>query len=477
MILALDLGTTVTKASLWGAAGMVGMAEEALVTSYPAPRWAEQDSARWWTSVVSACARLADQLPGGLTGVAAVTCTGARQSFGLFDGDGRPLGPGILWSDRRDVEGGAAAPAAVRSPDPGPVAAKLAWVAAHRRDDWDRSVWVLAPRDVVVWRLTGRVVTDPSLASCTGLYDDGGRVVAGDDGVAERLAPVVPSDEVTGALTAAAAAELGPDAGTPVVIGAGDRACEVLGCGATGARPMVSWGTTANVSFPRPHRPEPGPPGLSVSRATGGGWLVEGGLSAAGSLLAWLASVCGHTPDELAALAGTCPPGARGVTAVPWLGGARAPWWRPGAGAGLVGLDGSHGPAELARAVFEAVARDVDRCLDLAVEGPAGAPRVTGLHLTGSGVAAPVWREVLAGVTGCTVSWRRSGQAASAGAVLLAASAVGLDWSVDGIDPRAGTLDADPDLVAGYAALRPAADTAAAALLGLAGGRGGFASA
>ena len=72
------------------------------------------------------------------------------------------------------------------------MAAKLAWVAAHRRDDWDRSAWVLAPRDLVVWRLTGRVVTDPSLASCTGLYDDGGRVVAGDDGVAERLPPWSP---------------------------------------------------------------------------------------------------------------------------------------------------------------------------------------------------------------------------------------------------------------------------------------------
>ena len=85
-------------------------------------------------------------------------------------------------------------------------------------------------------------------------------------------------------LTAAAAAELGPRAGTPVVIGAGDRACEVLGCGATGARPMVSWGTTANVSFPRPHRPEPGTartvghPG-DRRRVAGGGRPVGGGLA------------------------------------------------------------------------------------------------------------------------------------------------------------------------------------------------------
>ncbi len=52
---------------------------------------------------------------------------------------------------------------------------------------------------------------------------------------------------------------LGLPVGTPVVIGAGDRACEVLGTGATETRPLVSWGTTANVSVPvaAPTRPDP----------------------------------------------------------------------------------------------------------------------------------------------------------------------------------------------------------------------------
>ena len=43
---------------------------------------------------------LGGRVPGGLAGVVAVGCTGARQTFGLFDAGGGRLGPAILWSDR-----------------------------------------------------------------------------------------------------------------------------------------------------------------------------------------------------------------------------------------------------------------------------------------------------------------------------------------------------------------------------------------
>ena len=75
-----------------------------------------------------------------------------------------------------------------------------------------------------------------------------------------------------------------------------------------------------------------------MTRAADGGWLLEGGLSAAGSFLAWLGRLLDRTPDELARLAAESPPGARGVVAVPWLDGARAPWWRDDARAGFMGL-------------------------------------------------------------------------------------------------------------------------------------------
>ena len=132
-------------------------------------------------------------------------------------------------------------------------------------------------------------MTDATFASRSGLYDFDGNVVRELAGPAlGKLPSVVPSDTVVGRLKPVPAAELGLRPGVPIVLGAGDRQCEVLGSGASEHHPMVSWGTTANVSVPVQERPVPSPAGAVVTRAADGGWLLEGGLSAAGSFLAWL---------------------------------------------------------------------------------------------------------------------------------------------------------------------------------------------
>jgi xylulokinase len=461
VILTLDLGTSRTKAALWEPDGLVGVADATVDTRSPVPGAMEQDPSQWWASVVAACTALGAGRPDGLRPVDVVTCTGARQTFGLFDAAGAPTGPGILWSDSRaGMESG-------RETGPGAsVVARLAWVAAHRADQLERSTWILAPRDVAVWRLTGTVATDSTLASLTGCYGPDGTLVEAVPGpVADRLPPVVDSVRVVGTAGGAAAGALGLRPGVPVVMGAGDRQCEVLGTGATPAEPMVSWGTTANVSLPVDAAPAPPPDGVVVTRGAVGGWLLEGGLSGAGSLLAWLGRLCGRPPDDLAALAAASPPGARGVTAVPWLGGARAPWWRPGAGAAFVGLADAHGPADLARAVFESVARDVERCLAaMGRRTPAG-PAVSGLGLAGGGASAPVWVEVLTGTTGLPSRFRRSGQTASAGAALVAARATGDPWDLERLDPVVGGGDPDPAVVRRYADLAPRTEQVARSLI------------
>lgn len=471
MILTLDLGTTVTKAALWEPDGLVGLAQVAVETRHPSPGQVEQDPADWWSSVVGACAALEAAEPGRLRRVRAVGCTGARQTFALFDAAGGPVSSGIVWSDRR------ASDEALRLPvgdgigpplDGASVPAKLAWLAAHRPDQLSRCAWALAPRDLVAWRLTGTVATDLTLASLTNCYRVDGSVDGALAGpFVDRLPPAVGSETVTGTLTDGAAAVLGLSVGVPVVIGAGDRQGEVMGTGASTAVPMVSWGTTANVSLPVAARPSTAPPGLVVTRSAVGEWQLEGGLSAAGSLLAWLGRLSGRAPGELSTLAATCAPGAGGVIAVPWLGGARAPWWRPEAGAALVGLAEVQGPGELARAIFEAVAYDVQRCIETMHQRRPPGPLPVALALAGGGATTPIWWSVLTGITGLPVRHRRSGQAASAGAARLAAGAVGEAWDLDRLDPVAGGIDPDPGEVRRYAAMRDHVDAVAARLVDL----------
>ena len=507
MILTIDLGTSVTKAGLWDAGGLVALGRAPLVTYRPDVGRAEQDPASWWTSVVeaarSAIGAAGAAVAGSPGAVEAVSCCGARQTFVPVAADGTPLGPGLLWSDRRagtqaaalarSLGGADAMRARTGVPlDGGSMAAKLSWLAGHEPERLQAARWLLSPRDLVVARLTGRVTTDATMASRTGLYDlerlgghDGDASGERADNPVEELVgsaagllpPVVASGTVVGALMEEAAGVLGLPAGVPVVTAGGDRACEALGAGASPGHPLVSWGTTASVLMPVDERPPVVGHELVLTRSASGGWLVEGGLSAAGSLLSWLAGLTGRGVADLMRAAAGSPPGARGVVAVPWLDGARAPWWRGGARAGFVGLGSAHDAGDLARAAVESVATDARRCLAAARElsgdrGPESDRPADGLVMAGMGSTDPLWAEVLSGVTGEAVTTRRSAEAASAGAALLAASAIGWPVTLDDLNPFVAGTVPTPEVVERYRRWSTNADRVAETLVDLDFGEG-----
>ena len=276
MILTIDFGTSVTKVGLWGDAGLVALARSELTTTHPEVGWAEQDPLRWWTTLVIACAEARAQAPQAFNEVDVVACSGARQTFVPMTSRGEPVGKGILWSDHRAAAEARALAERMGGDDinrartgipldAGAVAAKLAWLAENEPARLEAADLILSPRDFIVLRMTDQVVTDATFASRSGLYDFDGNAVRELAGPAlGKLPSVVPSDTVVGQLKSVPAAELGLRPGIPVVIGAGDRQCEVLGSGSSEDHPMVSWGTTGNVSVPVQDRPVPSPAGAVV---------------------------------------------------------------------------------------------------------------------------------------------------------------------------------------------------------------------
>lgn len=469
-VLTLDLGTGATKAALWGDDGLITITRSEITTTHPRAGWAEQNPDDWWASVVEACAALRIEAPAAYADVAAVGFSAARSTFAGFDADLRPTGPGILWSDQR----GGAAVLHFGDPDEfrartGMVlnaalsAAKIAWVTDHEPEAFAAARWVLAPRDFVVARLTGEVVTDETLASRTGLYGlDGTLAVA--ESIAAKLPPVVPAASVVStpeSSTSSGCEELGLPPGVKIVLGGGDRACEVLGTGARDDAPMVSWGTTTNVSVPHQGPLEHLPSVATVSSGALGGFLVEAGLSASGSALDWLERLTGRPPEVLLTEAAATPPGSNGVLALPWLYGARAPWWQLDAHGAFAGLTGSSGPGELARAVVESVAYDVARCLELI------APDATEVVLAGGGAKGQLWREILAATTGRSLVRRAVDDAASTGARLIVGEATGEPMDLDALNPVVARDDPDPDLQDRYLDARAESEALARAILDL----------
>ena len=125
--------------------------------SYPQPGWAEQDAREWLGAVAQALAevrRTVDE-----DAVRAVSFGSQLDGLVAADAAGGPLGPALIWMDRRaGAECAAAAeriePARLRelsgcNLDPGHVAAKIAWLREHRRDEHDGARWFLLPGSFV----------------------------------------------------------------------------------------------------------------------------------------------------------------------------------------------------------------------------------------------------------------------------------------------------------------------------------------
>ncbi len=98
-VLTLDLGTSATKAALWGDDGLLAIARSEITSFHPQPGWAEQDPEDWWLSVVDACAQLRRGERADYDRIDAVGFSAARETFAGFDDEMQPIGPGILWSD------------------------------------------------------------------------------------------------------------------------------------------------------------------------------------------------------------------------------------------------------------------------------------------------------------------------------------------------------------------------------------------
>ena len=461
-VLTVDFGTSATKVGLWSGPTLVTLTRAPVETRHPAPGFAEQDPEAWWRAAVDAVSAARAAAPDAFARVRTIAASTARETFACFDRQLQPLTPGIVWSDSR-----AAAqvqtlgePTAFRArtgvlATAGCCAAKIAWLRAHEPDRFRDAAWLLGPRDLVFARLTGRVQTDPTVASRTGLYALDGTYL-GDESLAARLPAVVSSVEP---VPVAHPDLLDLPADLVAVLGAGDRACEAIGVAAVVDAPMVSFGTTANVSVPHPGPLAALPSTAQVSRMPDGAYLVEAGLSVAGAALDWLASLTGRTADELVAAAVAIPPGADGLLAFPWLHGARAPWWQPDARAAFTGLTAAHGPPELARALLEGIALDATRSVELV------SPTAGTVMLAGAGARNATWAAILAALTGRPVTRRRLDDAASVGARLLVAPDDEPPVTVEDLNPVADIELPDAALTDAYRPVRAASDALAADLL------------
>jgi xylulokinase len=440
-VVGIDIGTQSLKAVILGEGlRLLGAGACVYEPRFPQPLWAEQDPALWLDALRPAIEGALRQarLPGSAIG--ALGIAGQLDGCVPVDGDGRALGPCLIWMDRRasrEIE--AVPPALVMEKagvvlDPTHMAAKIRWLKRHHPHA-ARIRRFHQPVSYAVSHLTSRHVFDEAVASTTMLYSLWDRRLDPELCAIFEIAPdelpeIDHAEAVAGKLDKAGAALTGLRAGIPVAVGTGDDFSNPLGAGIVEpGRAVVTLGTAEVVGAVHAKAVIDKRALVETHGYAGGRFFVENPGWLSGGALAWFVETFRLTGVvELDELAAAAPPGAGGVTFLPTLSGAMAPEWNSGARGVFYGLTAAHGSSHLARAVLEGCAfamRDVIERLD---ELGVDAGR---LLLLGGGARSRIWAQIRADLVQRPVEIAAVADSSPMGAALLAAVAAGAAASLD----------------------------------------------
>lgn len=102
-ILALDQGTTSSRAILFDRAGqVVQLAQQEFAQSFPQPGWVEHDATEIWRSQLAMARHVLKKAAVSAADVDAIGITNQRETTVLWDRkSGEPVAPAIVWQDRR----------------------------------------------------------------------------------------------------------------------------------------------------------------------------------------------------------------------------------------------------------------------------------------------------------------------------------------------------------------------------------------
>ena len=378
-ILAIDQGTTSTRAILFDTAGEPqATVQQELPQIYPADGWVEHDAEEIWRATVAvvtgvlkkAAAEAADVVAIGITNQRETTVVWERQS-------GKPIHNAIVWQDRRttavckDLVAGGHDPLVQKKTglliDPYFSGTKLAWLLDHvegAREAAEAGKLAFGTIDsFLLWRLTGGKVhaTDATNASRTMLYN-----IHEQRWDAELLRLL----EIPASLLPAvkdSAAEFGAadkglfGAALPVLGIAGDQQAALVGQ-AGFARGMIksTYGTGCFVVLNTGDAAVTSKNRLLTTLAyrLGGKatYAIEGSIFVAGAAVQWLRdglkliAAAGDSQALAESLKST-----NGVYLVPAFTGLGAPYWDPAARGAIFGLTRDTGIAEIVRSALEAV--------------------------------------------------------------------------------------------------------------------------
>ncbi len=379
-LLAIDQGTTSSRAILFSAAGdILALRQKELAITYPHKGWVEQNPRDIWQDTLWACRAVIDDQPEEAARMAAIGITNQRETTIIWDRTtGKPVYNAIVWQDRRTAdlcaalkEDGHETMVTNRTGlllDPYFSATKIRWIldnvegARAKAEAGDLAFGTVD--SWLLWKLTNGAVhaTDITNASRTLLYNirtqDWDNELLALFAIPQSLLPEV-KDNV--ALFGECAQDL---FGRAIPIGgiAGDQQAAVIGqaCFEDGmVKSTYGTGCFALMNVGPDFRPSQNRLLTTPAYRFDGQitYAIEGSIFVAGAAIQWLRDNLGLFRDaaESADIAMSVPDN-NGVYFVPAFTGLGAPYWDPHTRGMITGLTRDSTAAHITRAALEAQA-------------------------------------------------------------------------------------------------------------------------
>ena len=446
-VLALDQGTTSSRAILFDQAGTIkGVRQQEFPQIYPQSGWVEHDANQIWQSQLTVAQQVLHEANVAASDIAAIGIANQRETTVLWDRKtGQPIHNAIVWQDRRTAAfcdqlratRHADAITAITGLviDPYFSGTKLRWLlenVPHARARADRGELAFGTVDSwLIWNLTGgRVhVTDVSNASRTLLMNL--KTLNWDESLLEvfeippsLLPEIRPSSQVYGECEAEFFGQPIPLAGS-----AGDQHAALFGQNCTQhSMAKNTYGTGCFMLMNIGHKPVISRQKLLTTIACTAtdepDFALEGSVFIGGAAVQWLRDGLRiiDSSDDVEALAASVPDSG-GVYMVPAFAGLGAPHWDAYARGIIAGISRGTTAAHLARATLESIAFQVADVLS-AMQQDAGIP-IDELRVDGGACVNDLLMQFQADILQAPVVRPKVIETTALGAAFLAGLAVG----------------------------------------------------
>jgi gluconokinase len=441
-ILAIDIGTTSTKALAVCSDGKVIASQQSFYTTfYPQTDFAEQDPQQIYQAVLTVISKVIAQISDDYVWKG-ISFSSAMHSIMAVDLDSKPLTPLVIWADTRSafqakvlrtsslgktLHHETGAPVHPMSP-----LCKLIWWKDNHPEILQSTYKFISIKEFVVYQLCGEYVVDYSIASASGLFNihslQWHKEIFQLTGIrAEQLSKPV-NATYTCTLKPQIQKQLSlPD--VPVVMGASDGCLAQLGSGAMNKGDLtITIGTSAAVR--RVSKKNLEDPELRLfNYPLDEKILISGGASNNGTVIIdWFNREFNSTSqnlNEFVKQTETIAPGSEGLIALPYLLGERAPIYNPEARGVFFGVSVRHTPNHFKRALLEGICFEILSIVRSVeeVHGPSDK-----IFVSGGFTYSAEWVQLLSNVLGRELIQSEVNDASAVGAALVGFEALGLSF-------------------------------------------------